>query len=70
MKKKTFKKLSLNRETLQHLNGKDLREAAGGWSYRICSQNTQCWQCASGEDTYCDTCNITYLCYPTEPCPE
>jgi hypothetical protein len=57
MKRKNLK-LSLHRETLRHLQGAELDEAAGGLT-TICSRATQC-SCES----YCPNCEPTSWVYP------
>jgi hypothetical protein len=52
MKKTSTKKLSLSRETLSHLEGRDLEQAAAG-SGIISSDNKTCTYTALGPNTSC-----------------
>jgi hypothetical protein len=52
MKKTTTKKLSLSRETVAHLEGRDL-ERAGGGSGIISSDDKTCTYTALGPNTTC-----------------
>lgn len=52
MKKTTTKKLSLSRETLVYLEGRDLEQAEGG-SGIISSDNKACTYTAAGPRTTC-----------------
>jgi hypothetical protein len=55
MKKKSAKKLSLNRETLKRLSGEELLEAEGGVS-NPCQSRSWCLVCPVSHDTQCDRC--------------
>jgi hypothetical protein len=50
MKKKSIKKLALNRETLAELDGMDLGQAAGG-ATRLCTELSCVNTCASCSPT-------------------
>lgn len=52
MKKTTTKKLSLSRETVAHLEGRDLSQVEGG-SGIISSDNKECTYTAAGPRTSC-----------------
>ncbi|HEX6904873.1 MAG TPA: class I lanthipeptide [Thermoanaerobaculia bacterium] len=52
MKKTTTKKLSLSKETLAYLEGRDLEQAAAG-SGIISSDNKACTYTALGPNTTC-----------------
>jgi hypothetical protein len=60
MKRNAKIRLTLNRETLRHLNPENLRTAAGGVTEVNCTRNTQgsCFQ------SLCDAC-LTHQTCPT-----
>jgi hypothetical protein len=56
--KKSRSKMSLNRETLRHLDKDAMKKAGGGW---VCKATNAASTCVSQVDTECN-CQPTYGC--------